>query len=150
MSQETGPVLLGINRASQLAVVTHKEYSLLHSSAATSSSSANYDRPNRLKGREDGGIRWVELLEKFRSVQERARRVQRHNMEGEDVSTSGLGDIRMIDGPSELKAGNRAPGPVIAPSASKDATPAPPAKKSGLGRQFGRLGGAVSGKSKRN
>ncbi|GAM86531.1 hypothetical protein ANO11243_045450 [Dothideomycetidae sp. 11243] len=40
------------------------------------SSSSFSDRPNRLKSREDPGIRWNELLEKFRSTQERARRTQ--------------------------------------------------------------------------
>ncbi|PNS20616.1 hypothetical protein CAC42_343 [Sphaceloma murrayae] len=45
------------------------------------SSSSFADRPNRLKSREDPGIRWTELLEKFRSTQERARRAnQRHQM----------------------------------------------------------------------
>ncbi|KIE01506.1 Armadillo-type fold domain containing protein, partial [Metarhizium majus ARSEF 297] len=119
-------------------------------SAATPSGSSNYDRPNRLKGRDDGGIRWVELLEKFRSVQDRARRVQRHNLEGEDIATTSLGELRMADGPLDLKNSNRAPAPVISPAASKELAPAPPVKKSGLGRQFGRLGGAVSGKSKRS
>ncbi|KHO01107.1 uncharacterized protein MAM_00108 [Metarhizium album ARSEF 1941] len=119
-------------------------------SASTPSGSSNYDRPNRLKGRDDGGIRWVELLEKFRSVQERARRVQRHNLEGEDVSTASLGELRITDGPLDLKNNNRAPPAVISPAASKELAPAPPVKKSGLGRQFGRLGGAVSGKNKRN
>jgi vacuole morphology and inheritance protein 14 len=33
-----------------------------------------YERPNRLKGREESHIKWSELLDKFRSVQERARR----------------------------------------------------------------------------
>jgi len=37
----------------------------------------NFERPNRLKAREEGGIRWQELLEKFRATQEKARRVQR-------------------------------------------------------------------------
>ncbi|KFG82388.1 hypothetical protein MANI_028264 [Metarhizium anisopliae] len=118
--------------------------------AATPSGSSNYDRPNRLKGRDDGGIRWVELLEKFRSVQDRARRVQRHNLEGEDIATTSLGELRMADGPLDLKNSNRAPAPVVSPAASKELAPTPPVKKSGLGRQFGRLGGAVSGKSKRS
>ncbi|KAF2835173.1 ARM repeat-containing protein [Patellaria atrata CBS 101060] len=34
----------------------------------------NFERPARLKAREDGSIRWVELLDKFKQVQERARR----------------------------------------------------------------------------
>ena len=41
-------------------------------------SSTTYERPNRLKGGRDGesggGVRWTELLEKFRAVQEKARR----------------------------------------------------------------------------
>ncbi|KAL8802476.1 MAG: hypothetical protein Q9182_003784 [Xanthomendoza sp. 2 TL-2023] len=38
---------------------------------------AAFDRPNRLKAREEGPIRWVELLDKFKAVQERARRAGR-------------------------------------------------------------------------
>lgn len=38
---------------------------------------AAFDRPNRLKAREEGIIRWTELLEKFKSVQEKAKRLQR-------------------------------------------------------------------------
>ncbi|KAL8686421.1 MAG: hypothetical protein Q9224_005452, partial [Gallowayella concinna] len=38
---------------------------------------AAFDRPNRLKAREEGAIRWVELLDKFKAVQERARRAGR-------------------------------------------------------------------------
>ena len=45
---------------------------------------STFDRPNRLKGREDGGIKWNELLDKFRAVQEKARRQQR--MQGEGLS----------------------------------------------------------------
>jgi len=49
------------------------------------SSTSSFDRPNRLKAREEGGIRWVELLEKFKSVQERARRSQRVSSMGDDT-----------------------------------------------------------------
>lgn len=35
---------------------------------------STFDRPNRLKSREDPSIKWTELLEKFRSTQEKARR----------------------------------------------------------------------------
>ncbi|KAK4997903.1 hypothetical protein LTR66_002763 [Elasticomyces elasticus] len=38
---------------------------------------STFERPNRLKSREEGGIKWAELLEKFKSTQERARRAQR-------------------------------------------------------------------------
>jgi hypothetical protein len=46
-------------------------------SPSTSQTAPSYDRATgtRLK-REDGNIRWVELLDKFKNVQERARRAQ--------------------------------------------------------------------------
>jgi vacuole morphology and inheritance protein 14 len=45
---------------------------------APGTSSAPYERPaGRLKTREDSAIRWVELLDKFKSVQEKSRRSRR-------------------------------------------------------------------------
>ncbi|KAI4762076.1 ARM repeat-containing protein [Aureobasidium sp. EXF-3400] len=44
--------------------------------APTTPSVSTFDRPNRLKSREDPGIKWSDLLEKFKSVQEKARRSQ--------------------------------------------------------------------------
>ncbi|GAO15812.1 hypothetical protein UVI_02021240 [Ustilaginoidea virens] len=124
---------------------------LFRSCAAVPSSSSNYDRPNRLKGREEGGIRWVELLEKFRSVQDRARRVQRHNAGSEDVSSADMADLRLGDASLEPKNNARVPPAGNAQMTStKDMGPTPAAKKTGLGRQFGRLGGAVSGKNRRS
>ncbi|PHH58604.1 hypothetical protein CDD81_5087 [Ophiocordyceps australis] len=121
-------------------------------STSTSSSSSNFDRPNRLKGRDEGGIRWVELLDKFRSVQERARKTRRQMADGDDGASAGMSDLRISEpGFGTGQKEGRGVVSVLAPP--KDSTPvAPiaPAKKTGLGRQFGRLGGAVSGKSRRN
>ncbi|THW98904.1 ARM repeat-containing protein [Aureobasidium pullulans] len=44
--------------------------------APSTPSVSTFDRPNRLKSREDPGIKWSDLLEKFKSVQEKARRAQ--------------------------------------------------------------------------
>ncbi|KAK8153127.1 vacuolar protein 14 C-terminal Fig4p binding-domain-containing protein [Phyllosticta citrichinensis] len=44
---------------------------------APTPTTSSFERPNRLKSREEGGIKWVELLEKFKQVQERARRAKR-------------------------------------------------------------------------
>jgi vacuole morphology and inheritance protein 14 len=123
-------------------------------STPSAPSSSNYDRPNRLKGREDGGIRWVELLEKFRSVQEKARRAQRQNPENDDQPPLGVSELRIGDGTLDTKGKDiRSTAADLPPAAPKETAPAPapapPAKKSGLGRQFGRLGGAVSGKGRR-
>lgn len=117
-----------------------------YSTPATAAPSS-YDRPNRLKGR-DEGIRWAELLEKFRSVQEKARRAQRPG--GGDLD-DGLGFGSKAAETADVKAFKdlaRLPGP---PLPVKDSPPAPAAaqaqaqkSKTGLGK-FGRLGGAVSG-----
>ncbi|KAG9231430.1 vacuolar protein 14 C-terminal Fig4p binding-domain-containing protein [Amylocarpus encephaloides] len=106
---------------------------------------SNFDRSSRLKGRDEGGIRWNELLEKFKIVQERARRAQRPGGELDD----GLGmlDARSgegIDGRA-FKELSRLQGP---PLPAKDAPPAAAPQggktKSGVGK-FGRLGGVVGG-----
>ncbi|RYC56509.1 hypothetical protein CHU98_g9694 [Xylaria longipes] len=120
-----------------------------HTSSATTSGTSGYDRPNRLgKGREDGIIRWDQLLEKFRSVQERARRAQRLMGGGSFDDGPDFSELRIGDGmgPKET-ARPPATGP---PVPQKDpATTAPP-KRTGLGRQFGRLGATVAGRGKRS
>ncbi|CEJ93426.1 Putative Vacuole morphology and inheritance protein [[Torrubiella] hemipterigena] len=118
--------------------------------SSTAAANANYDRPNRLKGREDGSIRWVELLEKFRSVQERSRRAQRQSMDGSDGMSLGVSELRIGDGLPDRSAKDARSGVPIPTIVAKDSAASAPAKKGGLGRQFGRLGGAVSGKSRRN
>lgn len=113
--------------------------------SATTPGASSYDRPNRLgKGREDGMIRWDQLLEKFRSVQDKARRAQRM-MEGGGLDDGpDFSGLRM----TEKETPRPPPGPAVPP---KDSTPAAaPPKRSGLGRQFGRLGASVSGRGKRS
>ncbi|KAJ5884353.1 Protein VAC14 [Penicillium tannophilum] len=56
---------------------------------STTQTAPSYERPTgtRLKGREENSIRWVELLDKFKAVQERARRSQaqhRHSVDAND------------------------------------------------------------------
>lgn len=119
-----------------------------HSATTTPSSGSNYDRTNRLKGREEGIIRWAELLEKFRSVQERARRAQRPGGVG-DLDDGGPSlDLRLgesLDAKPTKDA--RAGGPSQPPPVPlKDA---PPQTKR-LGRPvFGRFGGAGGARAKR-
>ncbi|KAG6016788.1 hypothetical protein E4U43_003114 [Claviceps pusilla] len=137
------------NRLNSVSSIGYLHVSPRNTTASTSASS--YDRPNRLKSREDSGIKWFELLEKFRSVQERARRVQRHNLDGEGVPVAGIADFRAADESLDPKSNGRVPATGLAPmTLVKDAVPAPSIKKSSLGRQFGRLGGAVSGRNRRS
>jgi vacuole morphology and inheritance protein 14 len=109
---------------------------------------SNYDRPNRLKGRDDGGIRWTELLEKFRSVQDKARRAQK--LGGEFSDGISVPDGKGVEGGDSkpFKDVTRQPGPPIpakdAPATVPPAQPQATKSKTGLAK-FGRLGGAVSG-----
>ncbi|CCC09446.1 unnamed protein product [Sordaria macrospora k-hell] len=123
---------------------------LLTRSTATTPSASTFDRPNRLKGRDDSIIRWTELLEKFRSVQERARRLQRGDT---DDASSALSDLRIGGGEAAMDAkgtGREGAGGRAPPVPAKDPpVAAPPTKTRTLGRPFGRLGGAVAGRGKR-
>jgi vacuole morphology and inheritance protein 14 len=53
------------------------------SGGAAAAGGSSFDRSNRLKAsRDDGSVRWVELLDKFKTTQERARRAQRAQQNG--------------------------------------------------------------------
>jgi vacuole morphology and inheritance protein 14 len=112
-------------------------------SAPASAGPSNYDRPNRLKGR-DEGIKWTELLDKFKAVQERARRAQRPGEEHEDGMGLAGPKTAELDAKA-LKDLSRMQGP---PAAVKEPGPSGPAQahksRSSLGK-FGRLGGGMSG-----
>ncbi|KAG0647362.1 vac14 [Hyphodiscus hymeniophilus] len=113
-----------------------------HNSSSTPSNAApsSFDRSSRLKGRDEGGIRWNELLEKFRSVQEKSRRAQRLGGILEDDLEGRMGDELNLGAFKDLA---RLPGP---PLQVKDAPVVPVAaankSKTSLGK-FGRLGGVA-------
>ncbi|KUJ10618.1 ARM repeat-containing protein [Mollisia scopiformis] len=114
--------------------------------APTNAGPSSFDRSSRLKGRDEAGIRWNELLEKFRSVQERARRAQRPGGDFDDR----LSEVRVGDGLDvrAFKDLARLQGPPLpvkdTPANPSGGQPAANKSKSSLGK-FGRLGGAVSG-----
>ncbi|KAI1826296.1 vacuole morphology and inheritance protein [Xylaria intraflava] len=111
-------------------------------------STSGYDRPNRLnKGREEGIIRWDQLLEKFRSVQDRSRRTRRQMGGGSLDDGPDFGQLRINEGAGSKETARASTGP---PVPQKDPTPAAPPKRSGLGRRFGGLGATVSGRGKRS
>ncbi|KAH6677519.1 vacuolar protein 14 C-terminal Fig4p binding-domain-containing protein [Halenospora varia] len=115
-------------------------------SAPINAGPSNFDRSSRLKGRDEGGIRWNELLEKFKSVQERARRAQRPGGElddglgmldaraGEGLDGKAFKELSRLQGPTPPVKDTPATAPQAQPNRSK----------SSLGK-FGRLGGAVAG-----
>lgn len=106
-------------------------------------------------------IKWEQLLEKFKAVQDRARRAQRLMSGGSLDDSPDLNGLRLTDGAGGgdgAQKPSRPPG--VPPATQKDvaaaaaaAAPPPaaaPKRSSGLGRQFGRLGGAVSGRTRRS
>ncbi|ATZ47346.1 Bcvac14 [Botrytis cinerea B05.10] len=112
----------------------------------TTAGPSNYDRSSRLKGREESGIRWGELLDKFRIVQERARRARRPGGDMDD-GLSGF-ESRMESGDSRgFKDSTRLSGPSPISKEAPSGIPSGPQhtkSRSSLGK-FGRLGGAVAG-----
>lgn len=114
-------------------------------SAPTAAGPSNFDRSSRLKGRDEGGIRWNELLEKFRSVQDKARRVQRP---GDLDDGLGMLDLRLGEGLD--RALPQLPGGQASrePAATVSAQAAAQKPKGGLGK-FGRLGGVGVNRAKR-
>ncbi|KAI0148513.1 vacuole morphology and inheritance protein [Xylariaceae sp. FL1272] len=129
----------------------HDTHAFPAASSVTTPSASGYDRPNRLgKGREDGIIRWDQLLDKFKAVQDRSRRAQRlMGGRGLDDGTE-FGDLYVHEAMGAKETSTRTvTGP--APVAHKESAPVVPPKRSGgLGRQFGRLGASVSGRGKRS
>lgn len=137
-------VVSSIQNYAPLTQSAHDTHASSISSGPTPSTS-NYDRPNRLgKGREEGTIRWEQLLEKFRSVQEKARRAHRMMDGGSIEDGPDFGELRI----TEKEPPRPATGPTVPPKEPTQA--AAPQKRSGLGRQFGRLGASVSGRGKRS
>lgn len=109
---------------------------------------ATFDRPNRLKPREEAAIRWTELLEKFKSVQEKARRAYRLQSQVEDGPSAPNAAIAEIKDKALPDVPKQALRPSSAGSASQ--RPAPPSgplhkPKSSLGN-LGRFAGGVAGR----
>ena len=117
-------------------------------------SSSTFERPNRLKGREDGAIKWNDLLEKFKSVQEKARRVSRSNLQKEsdgtnaersavEVSNKALPEVpKQTSRPSSAMSGTQKQSSSMAPP------PAPAHKPKSSLSHLGRLAGGVAGRNK--
>lgn len=117
-------------------------------SAPTPAGPSNFDRSSRLKGRDEAGIRWNELLEKFKSVQEKAKRAQRPGDLDDGLS---MLDLRAGEGMDSRAFKNL---PQIPGGATREA-PAPAGtqaaaqkSKTGLGK-FTRLGGGGGNRAKR-
>ncbi len=109
---------------------------------------APFDRSNRLKPREEGAIKWTELLEKFKSVQEKSKRAHRLQSQDEDVLSATNVTIENI----KDKALPDVPKQGLRPSSAGSVTQRMPPPggplhkpKSSLGN-LGRFAGGVAGR----
>ncbi|KAF2436257.1 ARM repeat-containing protein [Tothia fuscella] len=123
---------------------------------STSSVTSSFERPNRLKSRDDAqnsGIKWVELLDKFRTVQERARRATRNNsifgsnQYENDEEGDGAPEVPLKDksGGGGVGGGVGAVGAGLAPRAG---TPTSLLQGRGVGVGAGGVGGKERGGSR--
>lgn len=73
--------------------------------SASASSTSAYDRSStRLKSRDENSIRWVDLLEKFKSVQERTRSSQRSQQRPFDTDGHGSSSFNSHNTNTSLSA----------------------------------------------
>jgi vacuole morphology and inheritance protein 14 len=123
------------------------------SSAPQGPSASGFERPNRLKAKEEGSVKWAELLDRFKATQEKARRTQQHATMGEDVPV-GLETVQEKEpkGPSAIPLKNPslrpnspagAMRPPVTPAAAQGQKP-----RAGLGN-LGRLAGGVAGRNRK-
>jgi vacuole morphology and inheritance protein 14 len=132
-SWETNFPLQNLHQRQKSSTETHNI-----SSTPSNAGPSNFDnRSSRLKGRDEGGIRWNELLDKFRNVQEKSRRAQRVGSDLDDGLDGRLGE-------GSFKDLVRLQGP---PATVKD-TPVPVAAAHKSKTSFGKIGARLGGSAR--
>ena len=119
-------------------------------SAPQAAASSSFERPNRLKARDEGGVKWVDLLEKFKNTQEKARKSQRMASMGEEIGPSPVQEKVPPEVPPKPTPANRGP------SAGVNRPPPPVAGQQAAGHKsrnslsnLGRFAGGVAGRRKK-
>lgn len=85
------------NRLNSVSAIGYLHIGSRGAPPTTPSSVSTFERQNRLKSREEGGIKWTELLEKFRATQEKVRRGQQRAL----IKSHGLEDQGSPPGPTK-------------------------------------------------
>ncbi|OAL44968.1 ARM repeat-containing protein [Pyrenochaeta sp. DS3sAY3a] len=117
------------------------------------SGTSNFERTNRLKAREEGTVKWTELLDRFKATQERARRTQRMASLGEDLDIDDATDRRMGPPPVPPKNAALRPGSPANAMRPPSVTPGQNAQQGHKPRSslsnLGRFAGGVAGRNKK-
>lgn len=113
---------------------------------------SSFERPNRLKAREEGGVKWIDLLDKFKTTQEKARKSQRLASMGEDVGPSPVQEKGPAEAPPRSAGLGRGPPPAAGlnrqpPGVAGQQPPGHRARSSLT--NLGRLAGGVAGRRKK-
>jgi len=123
------------------------------STPSGSSGVPSFERPNRLKAREEGSVKWVELLDRFKATQEKARRSQRMASMGEDLPETVQAKERTGPPPVPPKTAGMRPG---SPANMMRPPPVPAAQTQAQGHKprsslsnLGRFAGGVAGRNKK-
>jgi vacuole morphology and inheritance protein 14 len=68
------------NRLNSVSAIGYLHIGNRGQQPSTPSTVSTFERQNRLKNRDEGGIKWTELLERFRQTQEKVRRTQQRQL----------------------------------------------------------------------
>ncbi|KAH7118829.1 vacuolar protein 14 C-terminal Fig4p binding-domain-containing protein [Dendryphion nanum] len=139
------------NRLNSVSPIGYLQFAPRTPSVQTGPAVSSFERPNRLKAREEGGVKWVELLDKFKNTQERARRLQRTGMHGDDLGISPIQDKEKPEPPkpAALRPGSAASTSRPLPSPPTQAGQAPGHKPRSSLSNLGRFAGGVAGRKKK-
>ncbi|KAF2639960.1 ARM repeat-containing protein [Massarina eburnea CBS 473.64] len=121
-------------------------------SATQPAASSGFDRSNRLKAREDGGVKWSDLLDKFKNTQEKARKNQRLASMGEEDGPRPTQEKGPAEGPPKSAPLGRGPPAMLNRPMSQPTTgpPPPPGHKPRNSlSNLGRFAGGVAGRRKK-
>lgn len=117
------------------------------------SGASNFDRANRLRPKEEGSVRWSELLDRFKMTQEKARRSQRAASMGEDLPETIQQERMGPQAPVQAKSLGLRPG---SPAGTSRLPAMPQAQNVGQGHKprsslgnLGRFAGGVAGRNKK-
>jgi len=142
------------NRLNSVSAIGYLHIAPRSSTAPSGPSSAsNFDRANRLRPKEEGSVKWSELLDRFKTTQEKARRSQRAASMGEELPETAQQE--RMGPPAQAQSKNMGPRPE-SPAGTSRLLGMPQAQNLGPGHKprsslgnLGRFAGGVAGRNRK-